>query len=262
MTLSEVTGVSGQAGNFTIQVKKSPRYVDMQKCIACGLCTEKCPKKVDDEFNMGIGKRKAAYIKYGQSVPLKYAIDPNNCIYLTRGKCRACEKFCPTGAINFDDRVETVDVNVGSVILAPGYKPFDPSPFDFYGYGKIPDVVTSLEYERLLSASGPCMGHLTRPSDQREPEKVAWIQCVGSRNTNKCDNGYCSSVCCMYAIKQSLVTAEHLTGDKLEQSIFYMDIRSHGKAFESFTKTPNKRACAFCGPGRIPSIRALTAPGW
>jgi len=217
----------------------------MDKCIACGLCAEKCPKKVDDEFNMELDKRKAAYIKYGQSVPLKYAIDADHCIYLTRGKCRACEKFCPTGAINFEDKEETVTVDVGAVILAPGYKPFDPSPFDFFGYRQIPDVVTSLEYERLLSAGGPCMGHLVRPSDHREPKKIAWIQCVGSRNTNRCENSYCSSVCCMYAVKQSLVTAEHTTGDNLSQSIFYMDIRTPGKEFERYYEDAKQKGIRF-----------------
>ncbi len=216
--------VSGNVGNFTVKVKKNPRYVDMDKCIACGLCAQKCPRKVDDEFNMGMNQRKSAFIKYGQAVPLKYAIDGQSCIYLTRGKCKACEKFCPTSAINFEDKEEIATLNVGAVILAPGFKPFDPSGFDFYGYGRIRDVVTSLEYERLLSSSGPCMGHLVRPSDRQEPHRIAWIQCVGSRNTNRCDNGYCSSVCCMYAIKEALVTAEHTSGGDLDQAIFYMDV--------------------------------------
>ncbi len=234
LTLSEIVDVSGQKGDFTVTVRQKPRYIDMDKCIACGLCAQKCPKKVDDEFNMGVSKRKAAYIQYGQTVPLKYAIDPEHCLYLTKGKCRACEKFCPTGAINFEDRETTLTLNVGAMILSPGYKPFDPSGMDYYGYGTIPDVVTSLEYERMLSASGPYQGHLVKPSDRQEPKKIAWLQCVGSRNTNRCDNGYCSSVCCMYAIKQALVTAEHLSGDGLTQSIFYMDIRSHGKEFERY----------------------------
>jgi heterodisulfide reductase subunit A len=253
LTLSEVVAIDGEAGNFTAKVKMNPRYIDMDKCIACGLCAEKCPKKVADEFNMGVNKRRVAYIKYGQAVPLKYAIDGENCIYLTRGKCRACEKFCPTHAINFEDKETLVDVNVGAVILAPGYKPFDPTPFDFYGYGKIPDVVTSMEYERLLSASGPCMGHLVRPSDEREPQKIAWIQCVGSRNTNRCDNSYCSSVCCMYAIKQSLVTAEHLTGNDVAQTIFYMDIRTPGKEFERYYEDARTQGIRFL-PARPHSI--------
>jgi len=217
----------------------------MDKCIACGLCAQKCPRKVDDEFNMGLNQRKSAFIKYGQSVPLKYAIDGQSCIYLTRGKCRACEKFCPTSAINFEDKEEIATLNVGAVILSPGFKPFDPSGFDFYGYGRIRDVVTSLEYERLLSSSGPCMGHLMRPSDSQEPHRIAWIQCVGSRNTNRCDNGYCSSVCCMYAIKEALVTAEHTSGGGLDQAIFYMDIRSHGKEFDRFYEGAKSKGVRF-----------------
>ncbi|MEJ2641989.1 MAG: FAD-dependent oxidoreductase, partial [Desulfosarcinaceae bacterium] len=237
--------VKGRIGAFSIQVRKNPRYIDMDKCIACGICAQKCPKKVDDAFNEGINRRKAAYIQYGQTVPLKYLIDPEACLYLTKGKCRACEKFCPTGAIHFEDRAEVVDLQVGAVILAPGFSAFDPGPYEFYGYKALPDVVTSLEYERLLSASGPCMGHLTRPSDQKEPRKIAWIQCVGSRSTNRCDNAYCSSVCCMYALKQSLVTAEHLSGDGVEQTIFYMDLRSHGKEFERYYEDAKAKGVAF-----------------
>ena len=245
LTLSEVVDVSGDVGNFTVTIKKKPRYIDMDKCIACGLCAQKCPRKVRDEFNLGLNDRTAAYIKYGQSVPLKYAIDGQTCIYLTRGKCKACEKFCPTSAINFEDKEEVATLNVGAVILAPGFKPFDPSGFDFYGYKRIPDVVTSLEYERLLSSSGPCMGHLVRPSDRTEPRRIAWIQCVGSRNTNQCKNGYCSSVCCMYAIKEALVTAEHTSGGGLEQAIFFMDIRSHGKDFDRFYEGAKEKGVRF-----------------
>jgi len=244
LTLSEVIDVSGEEGDFTVRVRKSPRYVDMEKCIACGLCTEKCPKKVNDEYNAGLGKRKAIFIKYGQTVPLKYAIDPESCLYLTRGKCKACEKFCPTGAIRFDDREEIVTLNVGSLILAPGYKPYDPSAYDTFGYGVIPDVVTGIEYERLLSASGPHMGHLVKPSNGREPRKIAWIQCVGSRDLHRSGNSYCSSVCCMYAIKQTLVTAEHMPGG-VEQAIFYMDIRSCGKEFERYYEGAKARGIRF-----------------
>jgi len=253
MTLSQVTHVSGSLGNFQVTIRQKPRYVDMEKCIACGLCAEKCPKKVDDPFNAGMGKRKAAYIPYGQAVPLKYAIDPEHCIYLTRGKCRACEKFCPTGAVNFEDTERTVTVNVGAVIAAPGFQAFNPQGLDVYGYGRVRDVVTSLEYERLLASNGPHMGHLVRPSDHEEPRKIAWIQCVGSRNINRCDNPYCSSVCCMYAVKQALVTAEHLNGDEVEQAVFYMDIRSHGKEFERYYESAKEKGVRFV-PARPHSI--------
>lgn len=244
LTLAEVDAISGSEGNFKVTIKEKPRVVDMEKCIACNLCAEKCPKKVPDEYNMGLAPRKSAYIKYGQTVPLKYAIEPETCIFFVKGgnkgkqgggKCRACEKYCPTGAIDFDQehKDEYRDVNVGSIILTPGFTSFDPSVYDQYQYSNFKDVVTGLEYERLLSSNGPCMGHLTRPSDGKEPKKIAWLQCVGSRSMNKCDNGYCSSVCCMYAIKQAIVTADHTTGD-IEQTIFYMDIRTHGKEFDNY----------------------------
>jgi heterodisulfide reductase subunit A2 len=245
LTLSEVTAVAGQPGNFTVTVARKPRYVDPEKCIACGVCAQKCPRKVDDEYNAGLGKRKAIYLKYSQTVPLKYAIDPENCLYLTKGKCQACEKFCPTGAINFQDRETTRNLNVGAVILAPGYRAFDPTAIPAYGYGRIPDVVTGLEYERLLSAGGPNMGHLLRPSDGKEPKRVAWLQCVGSRSANGCGHGYCSTVCCMYAVKQTIVTAEHSHGDGLNQTVFYMDLRSHNKEFERYYEDAKAKGVRF-----------------
>jgi heterodisulfide reductase subunit A2 len=240
-----LTHIAGQAGNFTVTVKKKPRYIDMDKCIACGICAEKCPKKVDDDYNAGLNARKAAYIKYAQTVPQKYLLDEKNCIYLKNGKCKACEKFCPTGAINFDDKEKVVTLNVGALILSPGFTPFDPAPFEFFGYNQFPDVVTSLEYERLLSAGGPCMGHLIRPSDNKEPKKIAWIQCVGSRNTNKCENEFCSSVCCMYSMKQARITQEHMLKEKLDLTIFYIDIRSHGKDFEKYYNDTKDRGVRF-----------------
>lgn len=245
LTLSEIENVTGEKGNFTVTIKKNPRYVDEEKCIACGLCAEKCPKKVPDEYNEGLNKRKAAYIKYGQTVPLKYAIDPVNCIFINKGKCGVCAKICPTGAINFEMKPEFVDINVGAVVLAPGFKPFSPKGIDYYGYDEIPDVITSLEYERYLSASGPTIGHISRPSDGGEPKKIAWIQCVGSRNTNCAKNGYCSSVCCMYSIKQAVMTGSHLSGDDNEQVIFYMDIRTVGKEYERYYEASKAQGVAY-----------------
>lgn len=228
-----MTKINGAAGNFEVEILKHPRYVDMEKCIACGTCAEKCPKKVDDPFNENLIKRKAAYVSYAQAVPLKYAIDKENCIYFKKGKCRACEKFCPTGAINFEEKEETHSLRVGSVILAPGFQPFDPSKFETYNYVKHPNIITSMEFERILSASGPTMGHLVRVSDSKEPKKIAWLQCVGSRDINRCDHSYCSSVCCMYAIKEAVVAKEH-AGSDLDCAIFFMDMRTHGKDFESY----------------------------
>jgi heterodisulfide reductase subunit A len=233
LTLSKLTEISGEEGNFTVTVKKSPRYVDMDKCIACGACSEKCPAKTADEFNEGITKRKAVYVPYAQAVPLKYVIDPDRCIFLKKGKCGACQKICPTGAINFDDKPEDITLNVGSIIVTAGFKTFDPTAFDNYQHARLPNVMTSMEFERILSAGGPTAGHVLRPSDGREPAKIAWLQCVGSRDLNKCDNEYCSSVCCMYAIKEAVISREHL-GAGFQGTIFYMDMRTHGKDFEKY----------------------------
>jgi len=205
----------------------------MDKCIACGLCAEKCPKKVDDEYDEALGKRKAIYVKYAQAVPLKYAIDSQNCIYLTRGKCGNCKKVCPTGAINYDEQQKDITLNVGSVIISSGCRPYDPGEHDVYGYKTSKNIVTSLEFERILSSAGPYGGHLVRPSDDKEPKKIAWLQCIGSRDNHLGSNGYCSSVCCTYAVKEAMLAKEH-SHDPLDTAIFYMDIRTHGKDYEHF----------------------------
>jgi len=187
-----------------------------------------------DPYNAGIVKRKSAYVEYPQAVPLKYCIDGDSCIYIQKGKCGACKKICPTGAVDFDQKEQTEILQIGSVVLAPGFSPFDPSKFDNYQYANLSNVMTSLEFERILSASGPTMGHVTRQSkDRREPKKIAWFQCVGSRDMNRCDNAHCSSVCCMYAIKEAVIAKEHL-GEDLDCAVFFMDIRTPGKDFERF----------------------------
>ncbi|MBF0120100.1 MAG: CoB--CoM heterodisulfide reductase iron-sulfur subunit A family protein [Desulfobacterales bacterium] len=231
ITLAEIKDVRGEKGNFEVDIFQKARYIDMDKCIACGACTEKCPKKVDDVYNQKLIKRKAIYVPYPQAVPLKYAIDSENCIKLTKGKCGTCEKTCPAKAINYNDKDKNFSINSGSIILSPGFKTYDPSGKLTYSYDNNPDVVTSIEFERLLSASGPNKGHIVRLSDYAEPKKIAWLQCVGSRDINTCDNGHCSSVCCMYAIKQAIIAKEH--EPNLECTIFYMDIRTHGKGFEN-----------------------------
>ena len=230
MTLSEVESISGGAGNFEVRVKQHPRYVDIDKCIACGLCAEKCPKKVVNEYDAGLGKRKAIYVKYPQAVPLKYAIDSENCIYFVKkGKCKACEKFCPAKAINFAD----AEKEIRAIVLASGCEVYDPAVRDIYGYTRSPNVVTSLEFERMLAATGPYSGHLVRPSDEKEPQKIAWLQCVGSRDVHEGAKPYCSAVCCTYAIKEAIVAKEHIKGS-LDTAIFYIDMRTHGKDFERY----------------------------
>jgi heterodisulfide reductase subunit A len=233
MTLSEVIKIDGNAGNFNITVKESPRYVDMEKCIACGACSEKCPKKVDNEYDAATGKRKAIFVKYAQAVPLKYQIDAKACIRLQKpGACGFCEKVCDAGAINFDDKEKIHRLNVGAVVLAPGFEAYDPTDAGVWGYGVFPNVITSLQLERYLSASGPTEGHLIRPSDGKPVNKIAFLQCIGSRDENLCNNGYCSSVCCMYAIKEAVIAKDHAPG--LQTSIFYMDMRTHGKEFDQY----------------------------
>ncbi len=233
LTLAGVNSISGEEGNFEVSVTQYPRYVDTDKCIACGLCAEKCPKKVSNAYDGGLSKRKAIYVKYPQAVPLKYTIDPTHCIYFIKGKCKICEKFCPNNAINFNDQKKELTLKVGAVVLSMGTEVFDPGVHDVYGYKKYPNIVTSLEFERILSASGPYGGHLVRPSDQKEPEKIAWLQCIGSRDEHIGAKGYCSAVCCTYAIKEAMLAKEH-SKRELDTAIFYIDIRTHGKDFETY----------------------------
>jgi heterodisulfide reductase subunit A len=239
-----VESISGKQGDFEVKLTQHPRYVDMEKCIACGLCTEKCPRKAVSEQDAGLTHRKAIYVKYAQAVPLKYVIDPEHCIYFKKKVCKACEKFCPTQAIRFDDEPKSLSVKVGAVIVALGAEIFDPAVHDAYGYGKYPNVITSVEFERILSASGPFQGHLVRPSDHREPKRIAWLQCVGSRDINQCDNGYCSAVCCMYAIKEALVAREH-SKEPLDCAIFFMDMRTYGKEFERYYEDAKDKGVRF-----------------
>ena len=233
LTLTQVTGITGEEGNFEVSLTQRPRYVDMEKCIACGACAEKCPRKVSNAYDAGLNTRKAIYVQYAQAVPLKYCIDPSQCIYLIRGKCRGCKKFCPTNAIDFEDREKQITIKVGAVILACGSGAFNPAVRDTFGYTRSPNIVTSLEFERMLSASGPYGGHLVRPSDKSEPEKIAWLQCVGSRDNHIGANGYCSSVCCTYAVKEAILSKEHAKNG-LDAAIFYIDIRTFGKDFERY----------------------------
>jgi len=241
LTLTELESLSGEAGNFTVTLRQHPRYVDMSKCIGCGVCAEKCPKKVADAYNVGLAKRKAIYVQYSQTVPLKYAIDPVACIYFKKGTCKACEKHCPSGAIKLDDTEQLLTRQVGAVVLAAGFQPFNPKNLGSYGYGRYPGVVTSLEFERVLSASGPFGGHLVRPADKTEPKRIAWLQCVGSRDTKPGSHSYCSGVCCMYAIKQAIIAKEH-AGDDLETAIFYMDMRTYGKDFDRYYEKAKHQA--------------------
>ncbi len=229
----------------------TPYGINTDACIACGACASVCPtghinlqrvnahqtkltaKPIPSEYDMGLKGRKPVYVPYAQAVPNTPAIDRSVCVHFKTGGCKVCVEFCGVNAIDHSMQDETVEVNVGSIILAPGFEPFDPSKFDTYNYAKHPNVITAMEMERMLSASGPTGGHLVRLSDHKEPKKIAWFQCVGSRDMNRCDNSYCSSVCCMYAIKEAVIAKEH-AGAGLDCAVFFMDIRTHGKDFERF----------------------------
>jgi len=231
LTNSEVQDVSGIVGTFHIKVLKKPRFVDEKKCVGCGVCATKCPVKRPNEFDMGLGTRKAIYVPFPQSVPLVYNIEKEHCLYFTQGVCRVCEKFCEANALNFDQKEEAIELDVGAIIVAVGFDPYDPSPLKEYGYGVYKNVITSLEFERLINASGPTEGKLKRLSDGQEPHRIAFIQCVGSRD-EKTGHTYCSNICCMAAIKQAVLIKEK--HPECEIYIFYDDIRAFGKGFEEF----------------------------
>jgi heterodisulfide reductase subunit A len=230
-TLAEVESVEGEPGDFRVKVKQKPRYVDPDKCTGCGICEEKCPKKIASEYEQGLTVRKAIFSLFPQALPNTRAIDRDICIYFKNGKCKACEKFCDAGAIDWEDTGKEFELNVGAIVLSPGLNRYDPAVRPELGYGRWPNVVSSIQFERILSASGPYQGTVMRPGDKKHPKKVAWIQCVGSRDSHNA-NPWCSSVCCMYATKQAMTAKDHDTD--IEPTIFYMDIRAFGKDFDKY----------------------------
>ncbi len=243
MPLTSVERIQGELGQFQVTLREHPRYVDSQKCIACGECARKCPESVLDEFNEGINERKAIYLQYPQAVPLKYQIDPERCQKLHSGKCGICEKICPAGAIRFDDIERLISLWVGSIILAPGHRTYDPKGVRTWGYDVFPNVVTSIEFERYLASSGPTEGRLIRPSDGKEVKRIAFLQCVGSRDYNKAGRGYCSSVCCMTSLKEAMIALDQVKD--LDVSIFFVDMRTHGKGFERYYERARSRGIHF-----------------
>ena len=226
LTYAQVQEVSGYVGNFQVKVLKQPRYIIAERCTGCGLCTKVCPIEVPNEFEENIAPRKAIYIPQPQAVPLIYTIDLENCI-----KCYKCVEACGSlHAIDFAQEPEEVTLDVGAIIVATGYDLWDPSPIEEYGYGRYENVITALELERLLSDSGPTDGRCIRPSDGRIPKSIAFIQCVGSRDSRYYE--YCSGFCCMYTIKNALIFKGKYPD--AEVSIFYIDIRTPAKGYEAF----------------------------
>ncbi len=234
MTYSELEKLDGFIGNFKATIRKKAKSIDENLCNGCGHCITKCPtKKIPSEFNTGLGNRTAIYVPFPQAVPNKPVIDKNNCSYYQKGKCKICEKVCPTGAIRFDQEDKLVELEVGSVVIATGFNILEPSGFPEYGYGKYKDVITGMQFERLASASGPTSGEIRRPSDGKIPEKIVFIACAGSRDPAK-GIPYCSKICCMYTAKHAMLYQHKVHHGK--SYVFYMDIRAGGKNYEEFVR--------------------------
>jgi len=225
-TYSEIQDIKKDGNIFKVKIIRKPRYVDETRCTGCGVCAQHCPIEVPNEFDEGLGVRKAIYVPFPQAVPLLYTIDKDSCI-----DCGLCEKLCQAEAIDRQQQPNEVEVEVGAIVVSTGFELFDVRKKEEYGYGIYPNVITGLTLERLLSASGPTGGHVVRPSDGKIPQRVAFVQCVGSRD-EKSGNLYCSRVCCMYATKEAILLKEHVPD--VDVTIFYMDVRAYGKGFEEF----------------------------
>ncbi|MHA1784416.1 MAG: FAD-dependent oxidoreductase [Candidatus Helarchaeota archaeon] len=256
LTYHEVTKVEGEAGNFEVTVVKKPRYVDETKCKGCGECAIKCPAQklfeIPDEFNMGLQNRAAIYIPFPQAVPPVYLIDPEHCLKITKDKCGACEKRCTAGAIDYNMKPQYRTIKVGGIVVATGFDQFDPSKIPRYCY-QAPNVVTGLEFERIMCASGPYQGNILRPSDKKHPHRIAMVSCVGSRSVKEGQGvPYCSSVCCMYIAKECMITKEH--APDVEMVVFKSDVRSYGKQFNEFIQRAQKEYGVEYIDGRISFI--------
>jgi heterodisulfide reductase subunit A len=232
-TYSEIEEVTGYVGNFKVKIRQKARSVDHVKCTGCGICTEKCPSKVPSEFECGLADRKAIYVPFPQAIPNKPVLDRDTCIYFTKGKCGVCKKICPAEAIDYEVEDNIVEEEVGAIVVATGYDLIDRALYGEYGYGKIADVVDGLQFERMLSASGPTVGKLVRPSTGETPKTVVFVQCVGSRDDSK-GMPYCSRICCMYTAKHAMLFKHKVKEGKAY--VFYIDIRAGGKGYEEFVK--------------------------
>jgi len=242
MTLTEVIGCKGEAGDFKVRVRKNPRYVREDVCVACGLCAEKCPQVRGNEFDIGLKASKAIYRPFPQSVPATYVIDPDYC-----KECWLCVKACEVDAIDFDMQPEEVELDVGAILVAVGFQEFDATKLGNYGYGRFPNVLTSLELERMLNASGVTRGHVVRPSDMKTPQRIVFIQCVGARGEG--GRPYCSRFCCMNAVKDSMLLRQHEAEVK-DVTILYTDLRAFGKGFDDFVRRSKEEKSALYVRGR------------
>jgi len=235
-TYSEVEGVSGYVGNFEVQIKKKARSVDMAACTGCGECQAKCPLgkmgKIPSEFDRGLKNRPAIYMPFAQAVPAVPVIDRENCTYFKTGKCGVCAKICPSKAINYEQEDEIVTEKYGAIVVATGFDIINLDKYGEYAYNESPDVITSIELERLMNAAGPTGGHLERMSDHKQPKDIVFIQCVGSRCDDEKGKPYCSKVCCMYTAKHAMLIKDHWPDTNV--TVFYIDVRTPGKNFDEF----------------------------
>ena len=232
-TYSEVEKVSGFVGNFTVDIRKKARYVNMDKCTGCGVCQEKCPsKKPLNEFNRGLNTRTAIYTPFAQAIPNVPVIDPQSCIKLNTGKCGVCEKFCQAGAIDYTQQDEIITEKYGAIVVATGFDTISLDKYGEYAYNESKDVITSLELERIMNAAGPTKGHLERLSDGKAPKEIVFIQCVGSRCSDQRGKPYCSKICCMYTAKHAMLIRDKYPDTNV--TVFYIDVRTPGKNFDEF----------------------------
>ncbi len=230
LSFSEVEAVTGFVGNFNVTIRKKARYVGEVECTICGKCEEVCPVALPDEYQQGFSSRKAIYLPFPQAVPSAYILDMKNCLGNNPIACGKCAEVCEKNCINYDDQDELINIEVGVVITATGMDVYDPTEYDEYGYTRFENVITSMEFERLICAGGPTAGHFIRPSDQERPKRIGFIQCVGSRSQDGRGNPYCSNICCMNTVKDTLLLCDHYPDT--ESKVYYMDIRAFGKGFE------------------------------
>jgi heterodisulfide reductase subunit A len=253
MAYSEIDRVQGYVGNFTVDIRRKAAMVDWKKCIGCELCVQKCPSKAPDRFNAGLATTKAIYIPFPQAVPKRAAIQTDYCRWFQQGKCRVCERVCPANAIDYEQKDTYVQREFGAIVMATGLDTFPwQQYYPEYGGGKIQDVISGIQYERMLNASGPSGGHVHRLSNHEEPKTVVFIQCVGSRDESV-GRPYCSSVCCMYTAKQAILTKSHI-GMDTEVYVFYIDVRAAGKGYEEFVKRAQNEFGVMYVRGRVSKL--------